>query len=135
MTFRILPVVALAAAACAHAPGGDYTPARESWTDARYDDLVAQWGAPARTAKLENGGEVHTWVSETSRTRLGGFPSIGVGIFGGGGGSGVGVGAGFPIGGGADFIRCERNVVVREGRIVDQTWHGETDYCDSFRRR
>ena len=85
------------------------------------------------SGKPAGGG--NTWVSETSRTRLGGFPSIGVGIFGGGGGSGVGVGAGFPIGGGGDFMRCERNVVVRDGRVIDQTWHGEPDYCDSFRRR
>src|SRR5918996_1657274 len=56
--------------------------ARESWAGASYDDVVRAWGAPARSGKLADGAEVHTWVSEAGPTYRSG-PSVGIGGFGG----------------------------------------------------
>jgi hypothetical protein len=133
VSYRACLLVLLMLAACATPGTPDFTPARESWQGARYDDVVAQWGAATRSTRIENGDDVRTWVSETSRGR--GGPSVGFGIFSGGRGGGVGIGAGVPFGGSADLVRCERTLVFREGRLIDQTWNGETDYCGTFRRR
>src|SRR5262245_16205541 len=89
--------------------------AKESWNGATYDDLGRTWGAPARSGKLADGADVHTWVSEAGPTYRSG-PSVGIGGFGGRGGSGVGVGVGFPIGSGTVSApaRCERTFTFRD---------------------
>jgi hypothetical protein len=109
--------------------------ARESWSSATYDDIVRAWGAPARSGKLADGADVHTWVSDAGPTIRSG-PSIGIGGFGGRGGSGVGVGVGFPIGSGsaAPPARCERTLTFRDNRLVEQSWIGPDEICADYAR-
>jgi hypothetical protein len=109
--------------------------ARESWSGAAYDDFVRAWGAPARSGKLSDGADVHTWISEAGPTVRSG-PSIGIGGFGGRGGSGVGVGVGFPIGSGSVTppARCERTLTFRGGRLVEQSWIGPDEICAEYTR-
>lgn len=112
--------------------------ARESWVGATYDDAVRAWGAPARSGKLADGSEVHTWWSEAGPTYRSG-PSVGFGIggFGGrGGGVGVGVGASVPIGEGSVTppARCERTLTFRDGRLVEQSWIGPDEICSVYAR-
>jgi hypothetical protein len=99
--------------------------AKESWVGASYDDVVRAWGAPARSGKLADGTEVHTWVSESGPTYRSGA-SVGIGGFGGSGHGGVGVGASFPIGQGSvgPPARCERTLTFRDARLLEQTWIG-----------
>ncbi len=124
----------LALAGCAGTPGGsgDLPSARTSWQGASFEDVVRSWGAPARTTKLPDGRDAHTWVSENVASRPSFFPSIG--IFGGSGGVGFGTGVTMGAGGGGEFQRCERTLFFQKDRVVDQTWQGPGDYCTSFRR-
>jgi hypothetical protein len=114
--------------------------AKESWSGATYDDAVRAWGQPARSGKLSDGTEVHTWVSEAGPTYRSG-PSVGFGIGGfgggrGGGGVGVGVGASVPIGEGSVTppARCERTLSFRDGRLVEQAWIGADEICSEYSR-
>jgi len=113
--------------------------AKETWLGASYDDVVRTWGPPARSGKLADGSEVHTWVAEGGPTYRSG-PSVGFGIggFGGGGrtSTGVGVGASFPIGQGTATppARCERTMTFRDGRLVEQSWIGPDEICTDFAR-
>jgi hypothetical protein len=110
--------------------------ARESWASgATYDDIVRAWGAPARSGKLADGADVHTWVSEAGPTYRSG-PSVGIGGFGGSGGRGVGVGVGFPIGSGSATApaRCERTLTFRDNRLVEQSWIGPDEICAEYAR-
>ena len=73
---------------------------------------------------------MYSWFSQTGD---GGawYPSFG--IFGGS--SGAGIGTGVALGqGGSDFVRCERTLYFKEGRVVEQTWFGNPRYCSTFRR-
>ena len=129
---RVITMVLLLLAGCASTPPGDVDAARSSWHGVTYDEVVASWGTPARSTKLSDGRDAYTWVSESAASRAAFYPSIGIfGGSGGFGGGGVGVGVG-P--GGVEFLRCERTLFFRDGRVVDQTWHGPPDYCASFRR-
>ena len=119
-------------AGCA-STGEDVQRARDSWIGARYDDVVLRWGAPARSTPLSDGALAYTWVSDRSSSSGSVFPSIG--IFGGSGGVGVGVGMGGAVGGGGEFVRCERTLVFREAHVVEQTWYGPARYCSTFGRR
>ena len=130
---RIHAVVILGAllAACATTEK-----AKETWLGASYDEVVRTWGPPARSAKLADGSDVHTWVAEGGPTYRSG-PSIGFGGFGfGGGGGGVGVGASIPIGQGSATppARCERTMTFRDGRLVEQSWIGPDEICSGFGR-
>lgn len=127
-TFAILASVLLAACASTEK-------ARDSWSGASYDDVVRTWGPPARSGKLGDGADVHTWVSEAGPTVRSG-PSIGIGGFGGRGGSGVGVGVGIPIGSGSPTppARCERTLTFRDGRLVEQNWIGADEVCAEYTR-
>lgn len=109
--------------------------ARESWSGATYDELVRAWGAPARSGKLADGAEVHTWVAEGGPTYRSG-PSVGVGVGSGRGGTGVGIGVGFPIGSGSVSppARCERTLTFRDGRLVEQSWIGPDEICAEYTR-
>lgn len=109
---------------------GEIDAAKSSWQNASYDQVVLAWGAPTRSTRLSDGRDAHTWVSESTVSRTGVFPSIG--IFGGSGGSGVGAGVTLG-GGGADVVRCERTLVFEQGRVVDQTWSGPAEACGKFR--
>src|SRR5207249_2281042 len=94
-------ILALVVAACSTVTvEQELDQAKNSWQGASYDEVVARWGPPARSATLADGRQVHTWTSQEAPVRAGG-PSVGVGVFGGGGGGGgggVGVGVGFPFG-------------------------------------
>jgi len=117
--------------ACASTPGDMYDVER-SWQGAGYDEAVARWGTPARSTALSSGGQAYTWVSESTTSRGAVWPSIG--IFGGGGG--VGVGAGATVGpGSTGLVSCERTLVFRDGRVVDQRWQGDPQYCAAFQRK
>src|SRR5260370_9608530 len=59
---KIVAAAALAAGCATADP--DLAAARNSWQGARYDDVVRAWGAPARSSKLADGRESHTWMSE-----------------------------------------------------------------------
>lgn len=111
--------------------------AKQSWSGATYEDVVRAWGAPARSGKLADGAEVHTWSSVGGPTYRSG-PSIGIGGFGGSGhrGVGVGVGASFPIGQGSATppARCERTLTFRDGRLVEQAWIGADEICTEYSR-
>lgn len=109
--------------------------ARQSWEGATYDDVVARWGPPARSATPSEGTQVHTWVSQEPPVR-GPGPSVGVGVFGGSGvGTGVGVGIGFPFGTTVNPSACERTLTFKDGRLAEQHWTGDPAYCRYFNRR
>ena len=130
---RAMAIFLVLLAGCASSPtGGDAGPARTSWLGASYEDVVRSWGAPARSTKLPDGRDAHTWVSESIASRGSFWPSIG--IFGGSGGVGFGTGVTMGPGYGGELQRCERTLFFENGRVVDQTWQGPGDYCSSFRR-
>lgn len=130
---RLLTVLAaVALSACASMTTEK---ARESWSGASYEEVVRVWGAPARSGKLADGADVHTWVTEAGPSVRSG-PSMSIGGFGGSGGRGVGVGVGFPIGGGSATppARCERTLTFRDGRLADQSWIGADEVCADYQR-
>lgn len=106
---------------------------KDSWQGASYDDVVRTWGAPLRSTTLSDGAEAHTWLSEAFR-RSSVSPGVGVGIFGGSGGGGVGVGVGMGFGSGGAPDRCERTLIFRDRRVVEQNWAGPPEYCNTFGR-
>jgi hypothetical protein len=111
----------------------EFDQAKDSWRGARYDDVVARWGPPAKSATLSDGRETHTWTSREAPVYSGG-PQVGVGVFGGSGGGGVGVGVGFPFGATVNPAGCERTLTFRDKRVVDQSWIGDQSYCRYFKR-
>jgi hypothetical protein len=95
---ELLVAVALLAG-CSHmSVEQELEQAKGSWQGATYDEVVARWGPPAKSATLSDGRQTHTWTSQEAPVRPYGGPSVGVGVFGGSGGGGVGVGVGFPFG-------------------------------------
>jgi hypothetical protein len=91
--------------------------ARESWRGATYDEVVAAWGPPARSAR-----DSQTWVSDDRVPRA---------ERSGGGTGGVIFGA--PEGAAA---RCERTLVVQNARVVRAgEWSGAPAFCKRFARR
>ena len=128
---RIATLMLVLLAACA-APGGELTEARDSWDGAAYDEVVLSWGAPARSAKLTDGRDASTWVSESAGSRGSVHPSVGIGISGGGW---MGIGTGIMFGsGGGESVRCERTLIFKDGRVDEQNWQGPAEYCRSFGR-
>jgi hypothetical protein len=127
---RIAALIAVLLAGCA-TPGADVTEARDSWSGAAYDEVVLKWGTPVRSAKLTDGRDAYTWVSDGTVSRGSVYPSIGIGV--GSGGVGIGTGVTFGAGGG-ELARCERTLIFKDGRVVEQTWQGPAAYCGSFRR-
>jgi len=123
----LVPTLALLAGCSTLA--ADLTAAKDSWQDERYETVVAQWGAPARSTVLADGRDSHTWMSSAG---AGGswFPTLGVY-----GGSGIGLGTGVAFGqSGVDYTRCERTLIFSNGRVVEQSWLGQWRYCSAFRR-
>jgi hypothetical protein len=108
----------------------DLDGARNSWNGARYDEVVAKWGAPTRHAKLTDGRDVYTWDSTTAGG--GGYPGS-VGVYGGSG-VGVGIVLGLPGFGGGEPQRCERILTFSSDRVVSQSWLGSPAFCSTFRR-
>lgn len=128
MKARALIVVLLGGCATT----ADIENARNSWQGARYDDVVARWGAPTRETTLADGRKASTWVAEGG---YGGTPAS-VGVFGGSGGGGVGVTIGLPgMGmGSSEPQRCERTLIFKGGTVVEQTWLGQPRFCSAFSR-
>ena len=130
MKRALILLVILHVAACATTPA-NMQDAATSWLGASYDEAVARWGTPTRSSALSDGREAYTWVSESTTSRASIWPSIG--IFGGT--DGVGVGAGATVGpGGVGLVRCERTLIIRQGRVIDQMWQGDPAYCSTFAR-
>ena len=107
--------------------------AKASWQGTTYDELVARWGPPARSAPLSDGRQTHTWVSQEGPVYAGG-PSVGVGVFRGGGSGGVGVGVGFPFGTTVNPPVCERHMTFKDGALAEANWTGDPGYCRYFKR-
>jgi hypothetical protein len=105
----------------------DMDGARNSWQGMPYQDVVSQWGQPTSSAKDKNGRDTHTWVSEGQLSRL--VPSIGIFV-----GSGSGVGAEVTPQATGPLRRCERTLAFQDGRVVEQTWQGDDNYCSTFVR-
>lgn len=106
----------LSVAACA-AIDTELSAARQSWRGATYDQVVAAWGPPARSAN-----DSHTWVSEDRVPQA---------QRSGGGAGGV------IFGGGSDgaTARCERTLVIRDARVVREgEWRGAPEFCKRFAR-
>ena len=121
--FLLALLLALSLAGCA-----SIEKAKSSWQGASYDEVIARWGAPSRSTTLADGSPVHTWVAEGGYS---GGAASSIGIFGGSGGSGVG-GSFIFGGGGGEPQRCERTLIFKNQRVVDQTWIGEPSLCASF---
>src|SRR5882672_434019 len=117
--FVAAAALAAATAGCATAEP-DLAAARNSWQGARYDDVVRAWGAPARSSRLADGRESHTWMSED------------VGVTRGSGGAG-GAG-GIVFGEAGDPVRCDRTLVFSTGQVVEQKWLGPAAYCNRFKK-
>lgn len=127
---RGLPLLVALLAGCATL-GHDVEGAKKSWYGARYEDVVSRWGTPVRSTTFSDGRYVYTWDSEGSASGGTIYPSIGV--FGGSGGVGVGTGVTFGSGG-YERARCERTLIFRDGRVMEQTWQGQAAFCSTFRR-
>lgn len=115
---RIVAAAALAAAGCATVDP-NLAAARDSWQGARYDDVVLAWGAPARSSRLADGRESHTWMSEDAAV-----------IRGSGGAGGAG---GIVFREPGDPARCDRTLVFSAGQVVEQKWLGPAAYCSRFK--
>jgi hypothetical protein len=131
LDLRAAALIAVLLAGCVTA-GGELTEARDSWQGASYDEVVLRWGTPVRSTKLTDGRDVYTWMSESSISRGGVSPSIGIGV-GSGGMVGIGTGVMFRSGSG-EPVRCERTLIFKDGRVEEQTWQGPDEYCRDFRR-
>lgn len=128
---HIIPVLVLVVMAGCASFERELNDAKASWFGATYDEVVLQWGTPVRSTSLTGGQDAYTWVSEGAVSRGTLWPSIG--IFGGSGGVGIGTGVTVAPGGG-ELARCERTLVFRNGRVVEQQWQGAAEYCSTFRR-
>lgn len=130
LDLRVAALILVLLSGCA-ALERDFAEARDSWQGATYDEVVLRWGTPVRSTKLTDGRDVYTWTSESSFSRGGVSPSIGIGF--GSGGVGIGTGVMFRSGGG-EPVRCERTLIFMDGRVAEQNWQGPAEYCKDFRR-
>ena len=105
----------------------DMNGARNSWQGIAYKEVVAQWGQPTSSAKDKGGRETHTWVSEGQISRI--VPSVGF-FFG----SSSGIGGEVTPQPTGPLRRCERTLVFQGGKVLEQTWTGDDNYCSTFVR-
>ena len=136
MNARKLLTLTLAVLLAACATAEKMNEARDSWQGASYEDVLRAWGAPARSTKTPDGREWHTWVTESYPQPTSSF-GIGVGgaSVGRGGGTSVGVGMGVPIGTPPPPERCERTLIVVDGKVVEQHWNGPPAMCVDFKKK
>jgi hypothetical protein len=111
-------LAALALAGCA-AMDGDFTAARQSWRGATYDEVVKAWGVPSRSER-----DWHTWLT---------YDDVPQAERAAGGVGGVVFGA--PPGTTVKVTRCDRTLAFRDGRVWDENWVGDTEFCKRFARR
>jgi len=128
--------LALAALLAACATAEKMEDARDSWLGVSYEEVLRAWGAPARSTRTPDGRDWHTWVTESYQQA---GSSVGFGVGGGsvgrGGGVGVGIGMGMPIGTPPPPERCERTLIVVDGKIAESHWNGPPSLCIDFRRK
>jgi hypothetical protein len=93
------------------------TDAELSWRGATYEELVAAWGAPSRSAR-----DTQTWISadEAPQAQRSGSGGAGGAIF-----------SGSPT---EKVAHCERTMVFRDGRVADARWSGDRAFCKTFKR-
>ena len=104
-------LVALAASVVAACVSTDeFAAARESWRGATYDQVVMAWGTPSQSSV-----DSHTWLSDDSAPRVQGSGGVGGMIYA--------------------AARCDRTLAFRDGRVVDERWAGDAEYCKRFARR
>ncbi len=116
-------------AGCAATNGGTV---RDAWLGATYEEVVTRWGTPVRSTAFNDGRQVYTWHSDGVVPRSSVWPSIGVSA---GSGMAVGIGVGVTAGASREVpVSCERTLIFRQGRVVEQTWQGPADFCGTFRR-
>ena len=129
-------MLALAVLLAACATAAKMEDARDSWIGVSYEEVLRAWGAPARSTKTPDGRDWHTWVAE-SHSQAGSSVGFGLGgmSVGGGRGVGVGVGMGMPIGAPPPPERCERTLIVVDGKVAESHWNGPPSLCVDFKRK
>jgi hypothetical protein len=105
-----LALAASAVAACASTTNDEFAAVRQSWRGATYDQVVMAWGTPSQSSL-----DSHTWLSDDSAPRVQGSGGVGGMIFA--------------------AARCDRTLAFRDGRVVDERWAGDPEYCKRFARR
>ena len=109
----LTPIFALLLCACA-SMDSEFAAARESWRGATFDQVQMAWGPPSQSGK-----DSHTWLTSDEAVpaqRSGG-------------------GAGGMVFGGGSSARCDRTLAFRDGRVVDERWVGDAEFCKRFARR
>ena len=104
------PVALAASVIAACASTDEFAAARESWRGATYDQVVMAWGTPSQSSV-----DSHTWLSDDSAPRVQGSGGVGGMIYA--------------------AARCDRTLAFRDGRVVDERWVGDAEYCKRFARR
>jgi hypothetical protein len=102
-------LVASVVAACA-STNDEFAAVRQSWRGATYDQVVMAWGTPSQSSV-----DSHTWLSDDSAPNVQGSGGVGGMIFA--------------------AARCDRTLAFRDGRVVDERWGGDPEYCKRFARR
>lgn len=101
--------------------------ARNSWQGIPYKEVVEQWGQPTSSARPADGRESRTWVSEGQLSRI--VPSLGFYF-----GSSSGIGGEITPQPTGPLRRCERTLIFQNGKVVEQSWEGDDNYCSTFVR-
>jgi len=104
------PIALAASVIAACASTDEFAAARESWRGATYDQVVMAWGTPSQSSV-----DTHTWLSDDSAPRVQGSGGVGGMIYA--------------------AARCDRTLAFRDGRVVDERWVGDAEYCKRFARR
>ena len=104
------PVALAASVIAACASTDEFAAARESWRGATYDQVVMAWGTPSQSSV-----DTHTWLSDDAAPRVQGSGGVGGMIYA--------------------AARCDRTLAFRDGRVVDERWAGDAEYCKRFARR
>jgi len=104
------PIALAASVIAACASTDEFAAARESWRGATYDQVVMAWGTPSQSSV-----DSHTWLSDDSAPRVQGSGGVGGMIYA--------------------AARCDRTLAFRDGRVVDERWAGDAEYCKRFARR
>ena len=105
----LLALAASVVAACA-TTNDELAAVRESWRGATYDQVVMAWDTPSQSSV-----DSHTWLSDDSAPQVQGSGGVGGMIFA--------------------AARCDRTLAFRDGRVVDERWAGDAEYCKRFARR
>ena len=104
------PIALAASVIAACASTDEFAATRESWRGATYDQVVMAWGTPSQSSV-----DSHTWLSDDSAPRVQGSGGVGGMIYA--------------------AARCDRTLAFRDGRVVDERWAGDPEYCKRFVRR